>query len=255
MSQGPKSHMDYRVDEIDKRILYYLGQDARHTSAPAIAEEVHVTPATIRNRIRELEERGILRGYPADIDYERIGGRVTYQFNCTAPVPERDRLAKAALEVSGVVTVRELMTGTANLTISAVGTDTDDVSRVARELSNLGLEIDDEGVIEEEHHQPYHPFGPESAPAGPSFTDFINLAGGAEVVEFTVSQDAPITGLSIEEAVGEGLLAEEILVVGIEREGEVITPRGETTIEAGDVVSLFSKDPLENEALEAFGAK
>jgi len=247
--------MDYRVDEIDKRILYYLARDARNTAAPAIADEVQVTPATIRNRIQQLEEHGILRGYHAAIDYERIEGRVTYQFNCTAPVPDRDRLAQAALEISGVVTVRELMTGHANLAITVVGTDTDDVSRIASELSDLGLEIEDEGVIEEEYHHPYHPFGPDDAPTGPSLTDFMSLAGGAEVVEFTVSEGAPIAGLTIEEAVSESLLAEEVLVVSIEREGDAITPKGDTEIQPGDVVSLFSKDPLEKRSLEAFGAQ
>lgn len=253
---GPyrSSGMDYRVDEIDKRILYYLARDARNTSATAIAEEVEVTPATIRNRIRQLEEHGILGGYHADIDYERIGGRVTYQFNCTVPVPERDRLAQAALEISGVVKVRELMTGHANLAVTAVGTDTDDVSRIASKLSGLGLEIEDEGVIEKEYYHPYHPFGPEDAPTGPSLTDFMGLAGGAEVIEFTVSEGAEVAGLTIEEAVGEGLLADEMLVVGIEREGEVLTPKGGTDIQPGDVVTLFSRTAIEKDALAVFGA-
>lgn len=246
--------MDYRVDEIDKRILYYLARDARNTAAPVIADEVEVTPATIRNRIRQLEEHGILRGYHADIDYERIDRRVTYQFSCTAPVPDRDRLAQAALEISGVVNVRELMTGHANLAITAVGTDTDDVSRIASNLSDLGVEIEDEGVVEQEYHHPYHPFGPEDAPTGPSLTDFMSLAGGAEVVEFTVSEDADVAGLTIEEAVSEGLLADEMLVVGIEREGDVLTPKGGTDLRPGDVVTLFSREAMEKDALAVFGA-
>lgn len=246
--------MDYRVDEIDKRILYYLAQDAKNTSAPAIAEEVNVTPATIRNRIRQLEDHGILRGYHADVDYERIEGRITYQLNCTAPVSERERLAQAALTVSGVVQVRELVTGHANLAITVVGVDTDDVSRIVRELSDLGMEIEDEGVIEREYHHPYHPFGPEDAPTGPSLTDFMSLAGGAEVVEFTVSEGADVAGMTIAEAVDEGQLGDEMLVVGIEREGEVLTPKGDTEVEPGDVVTLFSRRAIEVDSLEAFGA-
>lgn len=246
--------MDYRVDEIDKRILYYLAQDAKNTSAPAIAEEVNVTPATIRNRIRQLEDHGILRGYHADVDYERIEGRITYQLNCTAPVSERERLAQAALTVSGVVQVRELVTGHANLAITVVGVDTDDVSRIVRELSDLGMEIEDEGVIEREYHHPYHPFGPEDAPTGPSLTDFMSLAGGAEVVEFTVSEGADVAGMTIAEAVDEGQLGDEMLVVGIEREGEVLTPKGDTEVEPGDVVTLFSRRAIEADSLEAFGA-
>jgi DNA-binding Lrp family transcriptional regulator len=247
--------MEYRVDEIDKRILFYLAQDARNTAAPEIAEEMEVTPATIRNRIRQLEAEGILRGYLADVDYKTIEGHVMYQFNCTAPIPNRDRLAQSTLELSGVVTVRELMTGTGNLAVTAVGADTADISRIAGELSDLGLEIEDESVIEEEYHQPYDPFGPEEVPIGPSLTDFMSLAGGAEVVEFTVSEGAEIAELSIEEAVEEDLLADEMLVVGIEREGNVLTPKGETVIHPGDVISLFSKSGLEKDALDVFGTQ
>ncbi|MCY4731314.1 winged helix-turn-helix transcriptional regulator [Natronomonas gomsonensis] len=247
--------MEYRADEIDKRILYHLARDARNTSAADIADEMEVTPATIRNRIRQLEAEGILRGYLADINYKSIEGHVTYHFSCTAPIPDRDRLAQAALDVSGVVSVRELMTGKTNLTVTAVGSNTSDISRIASELSDIGLEIEDESVIEEEYHQPYNPFGPDDIPLGPSLTDFMSLAGGAEVVEFTVSEGAEVAGLTIEQAVNEGLLADEMLVVGIERDGDMLTPKGETEIQTGDVISLFSKSGLEKDALEVFGSR
>jgi DNA-binding Lrp family transcriptional regulator len=247
--------MEYRVDEIDKRILYHLARDARNTTAAEIAEEMEVTAATIRNRIHQLEADGVLRGYLADINYKSIEGRVTYQFSCTAPIPDRDRLAQSALEVSGVISVRELMTGQTNIAVTAVGSNTDDISRIAGELSDIGLDIEDESVVESEYHQPYDPFGPEDVPVGPSLTDFMSLAGGAEVVEFTVSDGAEIAGRTIEEAVEEGLLADEMLVVGIERDGDILTPKGETVIQTGDVVSLFSKSGLEKAALEVFGTQ
>ena len=102
-------------------------------------------------------------------------------------------------------------------------------------------------------------FGTSSGPNGlydvpkePSLTDFMSLAGDAEVVEFTVSEGAKIANSSIEQAVSNGLLADEVLVVGIERDGDVLTPRGETVIQPGDVVSLFSKSSLEKDSLEVF---
>lgn len=247
--------MDYRVDEIDKRILYHLARDARNTTAADVADEMEVTPATIRNRIHQLEAEGILRGYLADVNYKSIEGHVTYQFSCTAPIPERGRLAQSALDISGVVSVRELMTGKTNLAVTAVGSDTNDISRIASELSDVGVDIEDESVIEAEYHQPYNPFGPDDAPLGPSLTDFMSLAGGAEVAEFTVSEGAEIAGLTIEAAVEEGLLGDEMLVVGVERDGDVLTPKGETTIQTGDVISLFSKTGMEKDALEVFGTQ
>jgi len=255
MSHGHSSRTEYRIDEVDKRILYYLATNARKTRAPDIADEMDVTAATIRNRIRQLEDYGILNGYFADIDYKSIDGYVTFQFRCTAPIPERKRLAQTALEIPGVIAVRELMDGSSNLTIMAVGPNTDDITQVALELSKLGLDIDDESVIEDEHHHRYTPFGPEDVPAGPSLTDFMSLAGSAEVVEFTVSEGAEITGRSIEQAVADGLLTDEILVVGIERDGDVLTPKGETVVRAGDVVSVLSKENLNTDALTVFGGQ
>ena len=245
--------MAHRVDEIDKRILYYLSIDARNTTTSDVADEAEVTPATIRNRIEQLEEQGVLRGYLADVDYKSIESYVKYQFRCTAAIPDRKRLAQSALEIHGVLTAMELMAGSSNLVITAVGADTDEITQIAHELSDLGVEIDDQSVIKDEYHTPYTPFGPETVPEGPSLTDFMSLAGDAEVVEFTVSEGAKVANMTIERAVSESLLADEDLVVGIERDGDVLTPKGETVIRPGDVVSLFSKSPLKRSSLEVFG--
>ncbi|MFT4889960.1 MAG: DNA-binding Lrp family transcriptional regulator [Halobacteriales archaeon] len=245
--------MEYSLDEIDKRILYHFGRDARNTQATTLADEVDVTPATIRNRIDRLEETGIIRGYPADIDYERIEGRMIYLFTCTVPVPERKRLGQEVLDISGVVNVRELMSGRSNLHVSVVGEDTSDISRIAHDISELGIEIEEEHVIEREQHHPYHPFGPGDEPSGPSVTDFLSLANDAEVIEFTVSEGAAVAGLTIQAAVEAGILANRMLVVGIERDGTAVTPRGDTEFRAGDVVTLFSRDTIRKETLAAFG--
>ncbi|KDS92313.1 AsnC family transcriptional regulator [Halorubrum saccharovorum] len=247
--------MEHRIDEIDKRILYYFGVDARNTATSEVAEEMGVTPATIRNRIDQLEEQGILRGYLADIDYKSIGGYITYLFRCTAPIPERTQLAQSALDVSGVVGVQELMSGSGNLLVTVVGADTDDINHVAGELSDLGLTIEDESVMQGEYHRPYDPFGPETVPKGPSLTDFMSLAGDAEVAEFSVSEDAEIAGNTIEQAVASGQISREAHVVGIERDGDVLTPKGDTAFQTGDVVSLLSTAPFKKDSLKAFGTQ
>lgn len=244
--------MDYRIDEIDRRILYHLVSDARNTSAPTIAEEVDVTPGTIRNRIRQLEEHGVIRGYHAAIDYERVGGRITNLFKCTVPVPERERVAKEALEIPGVVNVRELLSGRRNLHVTAVGENTSDVTRIASELTDLGADIEEEDLVAREYTHPYHQFGPEDEHDRPSLTDFVSLVGGAEVVEFTVSEEATIAGQTLAEAASEGVLGDDVLVVGIERGDTVLTPKGNTVVQAGDVITVFSRGSLPTETVQAF---
>jgi DNA-binding Lrp family transcriptional regulator len=244
--------MSYRIDEIDQLILYHLTADARNTSAPKIAEEVDVTPATIRNRIRQLEEHGIIQGYHASIDYEATDGKFTTEFTCTAPVSDRSRLANEALTTHGVVNVRELLAGQENLIVTAVGVDTDDINRIAHELSSLGIVIEREDILLNEVVRPYQSFGPNDDHPGSAVRDFQSVAGGAEVVEFTVSEEADITGTTLEDATRAGLLPEEVLVVSIERGDRYLTPTGETRIEPGDVVSIFSPDALPERLLQAF---
>lgn len=245
--------MARRLDEIDKRIIYALARDARNVSAPEVAEQVDVSPATVRNRIRQLEDDGVIRGYHADIDFEQCEGRMTNLFVCDADVADRENLARTVLQVPGVVNVRELRSGKGNLQIKAVGEDVSDLSRVAEQLDELGLTIEDEDLVQREFFAPYSPFGPDDGTEQGVLTDVVSLTGGAEVVDVTVNEAAPIVGVTLREANDRGLLGEDLLIIAIEREDRIITPKGNTTIRAGDLVSVFSRGGVPSSALEAFG--
>ncbi|SFG83909.1 DNA-binding transcriptional regulator, Lrp family [Halopelagius inordinatus] len=149
------------IDDLDRYIIYALQRDARHTSGRDIAEARGVSASTVRNRISKLESNGIIRGSHLDVDYEEMGYQLYTIIFCTAPIPDRETLAKQALEVDGVVSVREIMTGDENVHITAVGRDSDDLSRIGRELSELGFEIAEEEIIRNEYTCAYSPFGRE----------------------------------------------------------------------------------------------
>ena len=149
---------DDELDSVDRSILYYLQQDARHTSSSDIAAQLDLSPSTVRTRLNKLEESGIIRGYHVDIDYDRAGYPLYTKIICTAPVTERERLAKEAQEVSGVTAVREIMTGKRNVYVNAIGQTHDDLNRIAEELDELGLDIVDEQLIRDEYVCSYHGF-------------------------------------------------------------------------------------------------
>ncbi len=146
------------IDDLDKQIIYALQQDARNTSSGDIADGMDVSASTIRNRIHRLEEEGVIRGYHVDVDYEEAGFPLYSKIICTAPIAEREELAREVLSVHGVAAVREIMTGEENIYVNAVGTDHDDLSRIGRELNALGLEITGEQIIRNEYVCPYHGF-------------------------------------------------------------------------------------------------
>jgi DNA-binding Lrp family transcriptional regulator len=63
------------IDEVDAKILNEMQTDARRSNK-ALAHAVGVSPSTMLHRIRSLEERGVVRGYHADVDPDALGRRV-----------------------------------------------------------------------------------------------------------------------------------------------------------------------------------
>ena len=93
------------------------------------------------------------------------------------------------------------------------------------------------------------------AVARPAIVDYMRIGDEAEVFEITVTEGAPIAGKTLKEAAQLGLLTDELLVVVIEREGNdhPITPRGETTIKVGDLLTVYSGVGADPEITDLFG--
>jgi DNA-binding Lrp family transcriptional regulator len=60
------------LDDVDRRILRVLVDDARVPNN-ALAERVGVAASTCLGRVRALRERGVIRGYHADVDPSALG--------------------------------------------------------------------------------------------------------------------------------------------------------------------------------------
>lgn len=146
------------LDDLDRAILSALQADARGSTSREIAARTGVSPSTVRKRIVRLEEQGVIAGYRADVDYERAGYQLRVQVVCTAPITDRGGLARAALSVPGVVSVRELATGTENVLVGIVATDDDDLTRIAGELTELGLAVSEEQLVRGERYTPFAGF-------------------------------------------------------------------------------------------------
>lgn len=249
---GDGSRTDYRLDQIDRRIIYELMVDARNASAPTIADELGVTGATIRNRIANLEEHGLIEGYHPTVNFERADDSLMNLFLCHAAFGDVEIAARQLGTVPGVINVRELMGGRINLHVLVVGSDTTDLRRIGREIENLDVEIEDEYLLQKDHHFPYTPYGPGDGRRLEPLADYISLTGGAEVVELTVHEDAPIAGRTLQDAAGKGILDDDTLVVAIERDDAVLTPQGHTTVQPHDIVTLFSPDSSGEPTLDGF---
>ena len=68
--------MGASLDDIDRKILALLQRDARMTNA-AVGEEVNLSAPSVFERIRKLEERGVIKGYAAQVDPSALGKGLT----------------------------------------------------------------------------------------------------------------------------------------------------------------------------------
>ncbi|QSX00873.1 Lrp/AsnC family transcriptional regulator [Haloterrigena alkaliphila] len=138
---------DYDLDAVDREILYALQEEARNLSSSEIAERTEASSSTVRKRIQRLESEGVIKGYSANIDYTKSGYPIRMLLFCTAPIPDRGEYIDDILEISGVVSVQELVTGEQNLLVTVVGETDHDITPIAQEIADMGLTITDEVLV------------------------------------------------------------------------------------------------------------
>jgi DNA-binding Lrp family transcriptional regulator len=150
------------IDDVDSAILYALQEDARNMSSGDIAERTGTSDSTVRKRIRRLEEEDVVKGYSADVDYQRSGYPLRMLLYCTASIPDRGDRIPEILAIDGVVSVQELVTGHENLLVTAVGETDEDITPVAQELLDMGLTVTDEVLVRSHETTPFGGFDRES---------------------------------------------------------------------------------------------
>ncbi len=60
------------IDDMDRKILKILQENAR-TPNSEIAEKIGMAPSATYERVRKLERKGIIKGYEARLDAEKLG--------------------------------------------------------------------------------------------------------------------------------------------------------------------------------------
>ena len=77
------------IDEVDVRILSRLRENARLSNVE-IARELGISEATIRRRIKSLEDKGIIQGYSCYLNYQLIENPVKAYVHLSLEPGDRD---------------------------------------------------------------------------------------------------------------------------------------------------------------------
>jgi len=123
------------INEIDAKILNIIQKDARITNAE-IARQVGLAPSAVLERIRKLEERGVIQSYAAKVAPAEVG------FNLTAFVAVRtheccSETDKFLAEIPEVLEVHDVA-GEDSYLLKVRAKSTEDLARLLRErLKNV----------------------------------------------------------------------------------------------------------------------
>jgi Lrp/AsnC family leucine-responsive transcriptional regulator len=63
---------ELKLDELDKRILVILQKNAKITNAQ-LSQEIGLSPAPTLERVKKLEQSGLIKSYHAELDTEMLG--------------------------------------------------------------------------------------------------------------------------------------------------------------------------------------
>ncbi|MGH2555440.1 MAG: Lrp/AsnC family transcriptional regulator [Actinomycetota bacterium] len=90
------------MDDRDLRILAALQENARATFGE-IGEACGLSPSSVHDRVRKLEQAGVIKGYQAQVDPESTGLFVTALVSATPLDPKQpDDLPERVLELAEV---------------------------------------------------------------------------------------------------------------------------------------------------------
>jgi Lrp/AsnC family leucine-responsive transcriptional regulator len=86
------------LDDVAWRILGALQADAR-LSFSELGRRVGLSPPAAAERVRRLEDAGILSGYRAELNLERLGFPITAIIRVSTPEPQFARLKTVVAEL------------------------------------------------------------------------------------------------------------------------------------------------------------
>ncbi|HEU4631270.1 MAG TPA: Lrp/AsnC family transcriptional regulator [Gemmatimonadaceae bacterium] len=121
------------IDDIDRSILDIVQRDARTPNAE-IARQVGMAPSATLERLRKLEERGVIRGYAAHVQPEALGlGLLAFVFVRSGDeMGAADETERRLAELPEVLEVHHVA-GEDCFLLKVRATDTADLGRLLRE--------------------------------------------------------------------------------------------------------------------------
>ena len=134
-----------KLDSLDERILSSL-QDNGRLTMKALAEQIGMSSPAVIERVRRLEERGMLTGYRGLVDPAAIGRPVSVVLHATVPFASHDAFLET---LRGHDAVEEVIrvSGVRNYIVRAHFSGTEELEELMDKLGDTCDAIEAEMVL------------------------------------------------------------------------------------------------------------
>jgi DNA-binding Lrp family transcriptional regulator len=130
-----ESEIMVQLNETDVKILKSLLEDARFSSRQ-IAKNVGVSVGTVLSRIKKMEDEGLIRGYSAILDHEKLGYQLTVVTEITVSKGRLVEMENEIAKISNVCGVYDV-TGSTDAVIIAKFKSREDLGAFTKKLLAL----------------------------------------------------------------------------------------------------------------------
>src|SRR5436853_1994969 len=94
------------IDEVDLQLLKLLQAEGRITNAD-LAKKVGLSPPSVLQRVRALEKAGLIRGYFALLDAERLGLKLTALAMISLSLHQEQPIERFRRSIQGIAEIVE----------------------------------------------------------------------------------------------------------------------------------------------------
>ena len=127
---------DADVDTVDRALLAELQRDGRQSIAE-LARSVHMSNSAVAERLRRLEESGVIAGYRAVVDPERLGYGILAFLRLRYPSSKYEPLHELLADTPEVVEAHHV-TGDDCFILKVVATSMRHLEQVSGRIGTLG---------------------------------------------------------------------------------------------------------------------
>ncbi len=126
-----------KFDPIDRKILDILQADAKITNAQ-LSKDIGLSPAPTLERVKKLEQNGIIKSYHAHLDRERVGLGVTTFIQVTLTGHKKDVTDIFVRKINDVAEIIEChhITGSGDFLLKVISKDIASYQKLLLETIN-----------------------------------------------------------------------------------------------------------------------